>query len=316
LFCGASPPICSEFCQIASCGNAVRECSEQCDAGANNGGSGTGCDVDCTRTNIIGNHEVDRARECVSAWSLDDAPDELRRKKQTCTDCSATNKTGTCSAGLVGSACCKPSEAADCDSSAGSGDGRCSTCDADAAAGVCTFRVAVCLNRLGVPGCDSHDLLSYELRGMKVTKSEHALATSRITEAVRGLSPGKCTSGLVGTSCTDNQGCETSLGAADGTCSAVILGRCRKGARNTTCTLGNDFECDKTFGADNGRCDLGTGVRFLPSMSQPTDGGDQQSTCTDSLDIPVAVNSKLRLRSITRRSTGRSDKDALKLVCK
>ncbi len=315
LFCGTSAPICSDFCQTAGCGNALRECSEECDAGSANGLAGSGCDTDCTRTGIVGRTEFSKARECVAGWSLDDAPDPLTKKKQKCTDCSSTAKTGTCTAGNIGAACCKPSEAADCDSAFGAGDGICNACDADSAAGVCTFKLAACLNRIGVPDCDSREIVSFELRAMKVTNQQQALATSRITEAVRGLSPGQCTEGLTGSACTDNQDCDTSLGAADGACSAVILGRCRRGAKNTTCTIGNDFECDGTFGGNNGKCDLGTGVRFLPSISQPADGGDQQSTCTSSIDIPVVRGTSLRLKSFVRRIAGRSDRDNLKLVC-
>ncbi|MFQ5353253.1 MAG: hypothetical protein ACE5D3_09325, partial [Candidatus Binatia bacterium] len=171
------------------------------------------------------------------------------------------------------------------------------TCDLDTIGGQCTFHVGVCLNRPGVPGCDPGGLLSWDLRRINVTEPQKASATENLTAAVAGLSSG-------------------TLGDCSSFPCVEVPDRCRSGLRFKSCTIPNNFECDLTFGAANGFCDIGTGVLFFPRLDPADQGGDQLLPCTDDVDVVVQAGTTLRLKSWTRRVIGRGDRDRLRLICK
>jgi cysteine-rich repeat protein len=247
--CLPGPETCSDVCGIEECGNAEVECAEQCDLGPANGVPGSGCEADCTR-NVIGRRDVrGKSDECPSAWTLDAAPRDQRRTTQVCTD----------------------------------GD----PCDFDAIPGQCTFRVGVCLNRPGVPGCTLGGLSSFDLR-LKVNVSDQAaVAAEIITAAVAKLAPS----------------------------SADVPGRCRRGLRGKVCSIPDNPECDTFFGAGDGICDVGTGVLFDPPLDPQDQGGDQISPCTPGKDIVVSAGARLKLRSLVHRTTGKRDRDMVRLLC-
>ncbi|NQY92345.1 MAG: hypothetical protein HRT46_11915, partial [Deltaproteobacteria bacterium] len=161
------------------------------------------------------------------------------------------------------------------------------SCDFDSLPGQCTFRLGVCLNRPGVTGCTPGGLLAWDLRRLDVTELQKANAAETLTTAVAALSGG----------------------------STVTPDRCVTGDRRKNCTIPNNFECDRTFGAANGFCDVGTGVLFFPNLDPANLGGEQVATCSPSQDIIVAAGTRLRLKSKTRRVIGRSDRDAVRLRC-
>jgi cysteine-rich repeat protein len=161
------------------------------------------------------------------------------------------------------------------------------SCDFDSLPGQCTFRLGVCLNRPGVTGCTPGGLLAWDLRRLDVTELQKANAAETLTTAVAALSGG----------------------------STVTPDRCVTGDRRKNCNIPNNFECDRTFGAADGFCDVGTGVLFFPNLDPANLGGDQVATCSPSQDIIVAAGTRLRLKSKTRRVIGRSDRDAVRLRC-
>lgn len=183
--CAPGPTVCSNACQIATCGNEVRECGEHCDRGSANGAPGSGCSVTCTRLNAS---NEGRARECISSWTIDNAPQELRRRVQRCTD----------------------------------GD----PCDFDTEAGQCTFRIGACVNRTDVAICTPGDLVTVDLLGLDVSDADQAAAAEVITNAIRdlgpasGVVPDRCRAGLRGKACSipDDNECDTFFGAGNGLC--------------------------------------------------------------------------------------------------
>ena len=186
--CAPGPSACSNVCQIAACGNSEVECQEQCDLGPDNGVPGSGCTATCTR-NVVGSNELTNTRECLNAWTLDSAPQNLTERVQICTDGAP--------------------------------------CDFDAIAGQCTFRVGVCLNRPGIVGCDRGKIRKFELQRLKVTRLDHAPAIQAIGAAVRDLAPATvgavpdlCRKGARGETCTipDNEQCDRAFGTGDGIC--------------------------------------------------------------------------------------------------
>jgi cysteine-rich repeat protein len=150
-------------------------------------------------------------------------------------------------------------------------------CDFDSIPGQCTFRVGVCLNRTA-PACTPSSVVSYDLVGLDVTHSPQAAAAEAITTAVAGLAPD----------------------------AASVPERCRAGLRGRICS--EDRDCDTSFGKGNGICDMGTGVLFSPPLDL--------SACTASIDVAVKAGRSLSLRSLTRQTSGRSDRDQLLLVCR
>jgi cysteine-rich repeat protein len=276
-FCIPGPQFCSAVCLAPSCGNGAVECSEQCDLGVANGVSGSGCTATCTR-NLVGKNELTGVKECPGAWTLDSAPGDLRFRKQTCTDGAP--------------------------------------CDFDGAVnGRCTFHVGVCLNRPAPAGCVAGGIQAFDLLRLRF----------------RGI----CTAGRIGARCVKSplvDDCETSAGANDGVCLsreadaaanvtdavrllapsiATVPDRCRAGLKGKVCSIDDDNECDRVFGAGDGRCDIGAGVEFDPSL----DAGDQVTACTPGVDVVVDAHGKLKLSSHIRRTTGVPDKDKLLLVC-
>lgn len=243
--CVGGPPVCSNICQIATCGNGAEECDEECDLGAANGIPGSGCSATCTR-DLVGRRELVGARECPSAFTLDAAPGPLTFATQRCPEGAA--------------------------------------CDFDAIGGQCTFRVGVCLNRSGVPGCTPGAIVTWDLLGLEVGESAHAAAAEALTGAVAALAPG---------------------GAA------LVPDRCRLGLAGKACSIPQDLECDTFFGAGDGACDIGTGVQFAP----PLVAADQAAPCTAGTDVVVPVGSRLRLRARLTQADARRDKDKLTLVC-
>jgi cysteine-rich repeat protein len=212
------PPVCSNVCQIATCGNGEVECSEECDLGGSNGVPGSGCTATCTR-NVVGKNEVTSSRECLNAWTLDSAPLSLTERVQICDDGAA--------------------------------------CDFDAIAGQCTFRVGVCLNRPGIPTCSRGLLRKFELQRLKVIVPAEAAAIQSITAAVAALAPASiatvpdlCRAGARGETCTipDDAQCDRSFGSGDGICdigTGVLFfppldPADQGGAQLSTCTPGVD----------------------------------------------------------------------------
>jgi cysteine-rich repeat protein len=246
--CQPGPSMCSQVCQIASCGNGQVECAEQCDLGSENGVPGSGCTATCTRDVV---RERASSRECLNAWTLDSAPGGLAERIQICTD----------------------------------GD----TCDFDTIAGQCTFRVGVCLNRPGIPGCDRGKIRTYQLQRMKVTLPDQAAAIQALTAAVQDLAPPTV---------------------------ASVPDLCREGARGETCSIPDDQQCDRSIGSGDGVCDIGTGVVFFPPLDPADLGGAQLSICTPGVDVVVQAGAVLKLRSRATQNSGRQDKDALVLTCR
>ena len=242
--CVPGPTVCSNVCQIAACGNDEEECDEECDLGAANGVPGSGCTATCTR-NLIGRHELTGTRECPSAFTLDSAPAPVMFATQRCQDGAA--------------------------------------CDFDVIPGQCSFRVGVCLNRGGVPGCALTGIASFDLLGLDVTNPTAAAAAETLTTAVAGLAPG----------------------------ASFVPDRCRLGVHAKSCSIPQDWECDTFFGASDGACDIGVGVQFLPAI----DAGDQVSPCTAGVDVVVPAGSRLKLRGRVTLASGQRDKDKLTLAC-
>jgi cysteine-rich repeat protein len=277
IFCISGPQVCSAVCLVATCGNGAVECTEECDLGSANGVLGSGCTAACQR-NLVGGNELKSIKECPSAWTLDSPPRDLKFRKQVCVDGAA--------------------------------------CDFDLAVnGHCAFKVGVCLNRLGPAGCVAGGIQTLDLLRLKFE--------------------GICTAGKVGARCFDTllqDDCETTPGADDGVCSsheadaaadltdavrllapdiATVPDRCRAGLKGKVCSIPDDNECDRAFGAGDGLCDIGAGVEFHP----PLDAGDQVTACTESVNVVVDAGAKLKLRSNLRRTTGPPDKDMLLLQC-
>lgn len=246
--CVPGPTTCSNHCRVAGCGNSVVECDEQCDLGPLNGVAGSGCSATCTR-NVVGRNEFTSKNECPNAWTLDQAPRDLSQRTQACVDGAS--------------------------------------CDFDALAGQCTFRVGVCLNRSSVPGCVPGKLRSFELQRLKVTRPEDATVIEALTAAIRELAP----------------------------TSATVPDLCRSGARGQVCAIPEDEQCDTVLGRGDGACDIGSRVDFFPPLDPPG-GGLQVSTCTPGIDVVVSAGGVLRLKSRATRNLGRHDKDAMLLVCR
>lgn len=241
--CKPGEQICSNRCLLVSCGNGAVECDEECDLGAANGVPGSGCSSQCTR-NLVGRREVRGRHECLLAWTLDDPPSGPVKQKQVCKDGAA--------------------------------------CDFDTIAGQCTFRVGLCVNRLGMPQCEIGDLRAVELH-LRVDRPQHAAAAEALTAALARLAPG----------------------------GAVLPDRCRLGIARKACSIPRNYECDTRFGVGDGLCDVGTGVLFDP----PLEPEAQASACTESVDVVVAAGTRLKLPARARTGSGRRDSDVLLLVC-
>ena len=206
-------PVCSDFCVFETCGNALVECDEECDLGADNSVPGSGCTTSCKR-NLA---EKPGPKECPAAFTVDLPPQPLPTQHETCKDGAACdfdqavngqctfrigvclNLTepgctpgglrtfdllgvkirGTCSAGRMGARCVVGQ---DCDSSTGSGDGDC-------------------------------------------LRSRAVVATTTLTNAVVAIAnlgeanvPGRCRGGLKGKVCSVNNECDRAFGLGDGRC--------------------------------------------------------------------------------------------------
>lgn len=162
-------------------------------------------------------------------------------------------------------------------------------CDFDQLAGRCTFRVGICLNRIGVAGCTPGNIATFELRKIHLAIPEEATAGAALSAAVVGLaSPGTAT-------------------APD---------RCRAGVKFKQCSIPSNQECDTALGAGDGVCDIGSGVVFSP----PLDTGTQVSPCTEAVDVVVPVGRRLKLNGLAARATATPkparDRDALHLTCR
>ena len=169
---------------------------------------------------------------------------------------------------------------------AGNATQRCrdgAVCDFDGVAGQCTFHVGVCLNRAGVPDCTAGNLSTFELLHLDITDRARAVVAEALTNALHDLGPSV----------------------------ATIPDRCRAGVRGKSCSIPDDGECDTSFGADDGRCDVGTGVKFVPPLSL----ADQTAPCTPGTDVVVPAGSHMVLRSRVRQATGARDADTLRLFC-
>ena len=161
-------------------------------------------------------------------------------------------------------------------------------CDFDSIPGQCTFRVGVCLSRPGIVGCERGKLRTFTMRGVHLDRPQEATALATITAAVAALGPGV----------------------------ATIPDRCRVGARGETCTIPNNAQCDSSLGKGDGVCDIGATVVFFPPLDPIDAGGVQLTSCTPGADIVVRAGTVLRLKSKVTKNTGRSDGDALALICR
>jgi cysteine-rich repeat protein len=243
--CVPGPEICSNACRPLECGNGDLECDEQCDLGTANGDPGSSCTATCT-SRVIGAREG-RSTECPMAWTLDAAPRDLARTSQICRD----------------------------------GD----PCDFDAIPGQCTFRVGICLNRPGVPGCVRTGIETFELRGLRVDQQPAVIEA--LTAAVASLAPG----------------------------TALVPDRCREGLRGKICAIPENIQCDSRFGARDGVCDIGTGILFTPALEPADLAGAQAATCTPGVDVVVPVGGRLNLGARVRSTTGRPDGDRIRVAC-
>jgi len=244
--CGMSG--CSDHCQIKTCGNGIVECDEECDLGSNNG-PGSGCNIGTCTRNVVGKSELTGKGECPNAWTLDLPPGDLKKRVQICTD---------------GQAC---------------------DLDLPPTPGQCTFHVGVCLNRPNALGCPLGDIQTFEILRPKVPAQDPAIERDAINSLITAVEP---------------------LGP-----SSSVPQRCRLGVRGKICS--EDQECDTHLGAGNGVCDIATGVLFVP----PLDPGDQSNICTiPSVAIVVPAGGKLKLLSRVTRASGSQDKDAVLLVCR
>ncbi len=244
--CGMSG--CSDHCQIKTCGNGIVECDEECDLGSENG-PGSGCNVGTCTRNVVGKSELTGKGECPNAWTLDLPPGDLKKRVQVCTD---------------GQAC---------------------DLDLPPTAGQCTFHVGVCLNRPNALGCTLGDVQTFEILRPKVPAQNPAIERDAINALIGAVEP---------------------LGAG-----SSVPQRCRQGVRGKICS--EDQECDTHLGAGNGICDIATGVLFDPAL----DPGDQTTVCTTpSVAIVVPAGGKLKLLSRVTRVSGTQDKDAVLLVCR
>lgn len=187
--CDATPPTCSNQCTIASCGNGVLECNEQCDLAALNGVAGSGCTALCSR-NVIGPKELTGILECPAAWTLDNPPQSTSSHFQRCQDGAA--------------------------------------CDFDAAAdGKCTFSVGICLNRPQPVACTQSPIIALELLHLRVEDPVQAAVAETMTDALATLTsesaemPGRCSRGLRRKNCSVATDCDSYLGAHDGICNVA-----------------------------------------------------------------------------------------------
>lgn len=184
--CLASPPTCSAVCTIASCGNGEVECAEQCDLGSGNGLPGSGCTALCERT-LVGASELKSGKECPGAWTMDSPPQDLKYRKQTCTDGAF--------------------------------------CDFDTVVnGECVFSVGMCVNRPEPAGCVTGPVLAVDIPRLDTSLPWAAAAGEALTDALGMLTsdsfdaPGRCRDGRARKNCTFNVDCDSYLGAGDGIC--------------------------------------------------------------------------------------------------
>jgi cysteine-rich repeat protein len=185
LLCGALPPVCSNVCQYAACGNDARECDEQCDRGAANGVPGSGCSATCTR--LQARFEA-RPRECLSSWSVDNPPQGPGRRVHRCRDgdpCDFDAETGQCTFRL--GMCVNRTDVAGC-----------------------TPGELLTVDLVGVRVGDPTAAAAVEA----VTNAVRELAPSS------GLVPDRCRSGLPGKVCSipDDRECDSFFGAGNGAC--------------------------------------------------------------------------------------------------
>jgi len=184
--CLPGPTTCSAVCTIASCGNGEVECSEQCDLGAGNGLPGSGCTASCERT-LVGKSELRSGKECPGAWTMDSPPQDLKYRKQICTDGAP--------------------------------------CDFDAAVnGECVFSVGMCVNRPEPAGCVTGPVTAVDIPRLDTSLAWAAAAGEALTDALGMLTadffdaPGRCRGGRTRKNCTFNVDCDSYLGASDGIC--------------------------------------------------------------------------------------------------
>jgi cysteine-rich repeat protein len=184
--CSATPPICSGECTLASCGNGVVECDEQCDLAALNGVAGSGCTATCTR-NLIGGKEISGSGECPGAWTLDNPPQDPSQRTQRCKDGAS--------------------------------------CDFDGSAnGACVLSVGICINRPQPASCEQAPVFAVDLLGLKTGDPVQAAAAETLTDALAALTsetadaPGRCREGKKRKNCTVSTDCDNYLGAGDGIC--------------------------------------------------------------------------------------------------
>ncbi len=280
--------ICSEECAEVECGNGKTECNEECDQGAANGATGSGCDVACMR-NVVGRFEVGAAtrtqRECPTAWIYETrgATVELERARFTCKDGDAM-------------------------------------CDWDEMPDQCTFRIGVCLNRPGIADCslDPGGIVAWDLRGLRIAREghRHEIAAERFVDAVAGLAPGavtpgRCVRGLKGKSCNvpNDFECAPTFGSPNGACdisTGVLFFPALFPFGMTSCATGdvgkicaNNVDCGTDDEGVAGECRL----------------SEQAGPCTDALSIEVNAGEALKLRAKARRARGPTDTDRIQLYC-
>lgn len=98
---------------------------------------------------------------------------------------------------------------------------------------------------------------------------------------------------------------------------ARVAGRCVDGLKGKQCSLGEDHECDRFLGSDDGKCGAGTGVEFVTPLSF-----EQRGPHCMTVNVRVTEGERLWLRSRVRgvlSNTGdrlRRDTDHLRLVCR
>lgn len=160
-------------------------------------------------------------------------------------------------------------------------------CDFDTVVnGECAFSVGICLNRSDPPGCQSAPIIAVDIPRLKTELSYAAAAAEELTDALGALTSD----------------------AYD------APGRCREGRERKNCTFNTD--CDSHLGADDGICDVATGVAYLPPLVGSGGTPNQLALCTPGQPIVVPVAKRLSMRSYVRRDAAlKGDRDNLRLYC-
>jgi uncharacterized delta-60 repeat protein len=236
--CG--PLRCSNTCTLASCGNGIVECNEDCDEGAANGTDHSNCSANCT--------SKAPCKKRLGGWALQSS--DLTR--------AVGGKTQVCK------------ENDSCKSADGSCTFHVSFCLGLQAQGDCnptTLRSVEFLRPTFynvspgsvLPKCGE------EWREVAVGRIMDQL---RLMSSARASVPGRCYAGIKGKFCTRSGDCDTFVGAGDGACGPGVgvefSSVCDNGS-NAHGACFNDSDCPE------GTCrkPIGIGVGELPRRCTP-----------------------------------------------